>query len=168
MVLEYQRQAHGEDAMVALGKQFGQALDAKAKGVQDAPVVKAATVFLQGDLGMGKTTFTRGVMNYFGHQGATKSPTYTLVEPYQFGQQKLHHFDLYRLGHPEELDYLGIRDYFDGQAINLIEWPDKGLGFLPGADIVITIDPLDRGRSVCFVAHTSMGEQIIHTLGLAP
>ena len=110
MSQEYQLQAHGEDAMVALGMQFGQVLSASAQG---------ATVFLQGDLGMGKTTFTRGIMRHFGHQGATKSPTYTLVEPYQFKQQKVHHFDLYRLGHPEELEYLGIRDYFDGCAINL-------------------------------------------------
>lgn len=167
MFLEYTRQAHGEDAMVALGKQFGQALDAQAKDVQGVRPVKAATVFLQGDLGMGKTTFTRGVMNHFGHKGATKSPTYTLVEPYQFGQQKIHHFDLYRLGHAEELDYIGIRDYFDGQAINLIEWPDKGLGYLPLADLVITILPLDRGRNLCFVSQSSMGDEIINTLGSA-
>ena len=75
MSQEYQLQAHGEDAMVALGMRFGQVLSASAQG---------ATVFLQGDLGMGKTTFTRGIMRHFGHQGATKSPTYTLVEPYQF------------------------------------------------------------------------------------
>jgi tRNA threonylcarbamoyladenosine biosynthesis protein TsaE len=136
--------------------QFGQVLSIGAQG---------ATVFLQGDLGMGKTTFTRGVMRHFGHQGATKSPTYTLVEPYQFEQQKLHHFDLYRLGNPEELEYLGIRDYFDGCAINLIEWPDKGLGYLPNADIVLTIHPLDRGRQLTFVAHSSMGDAVLHGLG---
>ena len=152
MFLEYQLQAHGEDAMVALGRQFGRALGAGAQGV---------TVFLQGDLGMGKTTFTRGVMSHFGHLGATKSPTYTLVEPYQFAQQKLNHFDLYRLGHPEELEYLGIRDYFDGNTINLIEWPDKGLGYLPQADVVLTIHPLDRGRKLTFVAKTSMGDAIL-------
>ena len=156
MFLEYQLQAHGEEAMVALGMQFGQVLSTDAQG---------ATVFLQGDLGMGKTTFTRGVMRHFGHQGATKSPTYTLVEPYQFEQQKLHHFDLYRLGNPEELEYLGIRDYFDGCAINLIEWPDKGLGYLPNADIVLTIHPLDRGRQLTFVAHSSMGDAVLHGLG---
>ncbi len=155
MSLKYQLQAHGEDAMVTLGRQFGQALSADPQG---------AAVFLQGDLGMGKTTFTRGVMRHFGHQGATKSPTYTLVEPYQFEQQKIHHFDLYRLGHPEELEYLGIRDYFDGQAINLIEWPDKGLGYLPHADVVLTIHPQDRGRQLNFVAQTSVGEAILNNL----
>ena len=167
MFLEYQQQAHGEDAMVALGKQFGKSLNAIPKEVQGDQIVTArtaVTVFLQGDLGMGKTTFTRGVMNHFGHIGATKSPTYTLVEPYQFGQQQLHHFDLYRLGHPEELDYLGIRDYFDGSAINLIEWPDKGLGYLPIADVVITISALDRGRNLCFVSQTNRGDKIIRGL----
>ncbi len=156
MSLDFQLQAHGEDSMVAAGMQFGKVLNADIKG---------ATVFLQGDLGMGKTTFTRGVMRHFGHQGATKSPTYTLVEPYQFEQQKLHHFDLYRLGHPEELEYLGIRDYFDGAAINLIEWPDKGLGFLPEADVVLTIHSLERGRQLNFVAKTSLGEIILGGLG---
>jgi tRNA threonylcarbamoyladenosine biosynthesis protein TsaE len=155
MSLEYQLQAHGEDAMVALGRRFGQALGAGAQG---------ATVFLQGDLGMGKTTFTRGIMSHFGHRGATKSPTYTLVEPYQFEQKKVHHFDLYRLGHPEELEYLGIRDYFDGCAINLIEWPDKGMGYLPQADVVLTIHPLDRGRQLSFASQTSMGEVILTSL----
>ena len=156
MSQEYQLQAHGEDAMVALGMRFGQVLSATAPGV---------TVFLQGDLGMGKTTFTRGIMRHFGHQGATKSPTYTLVEPYQFKQQKVHHFDLYRLGHPEELEYLGIRDYFDGSAINLIEWPDKGRGFLPTADVVLTIHPLERGRKLTFVAQTNMGDGVLVHLG---
>ena len=156
MSQEYQLQAHGEDAMVALGMQFGQVLSATAQG---------ATVFLQGDLGMGKTTFTRGIMRHFGHQGATKSPTYTLVEPYQFKQQKVHHFDLYRLGHPEELEYLGIRDYFDGCAINLVEWPDKGKGFLPTADVVLTIHPLERGRKLTFVAQTNMGDGVLVHLG---
>ena len=156
MSQEYQLQAQGEDAMVALGMQFGQVLSASAQG---------ATVFLQGDLGMGKTTFTRGIMRHFGHQGATKSPTYTLVEPYQFKQQKVHHFDLYRLGHPEELEYLGIRDDFDGCAINLVEWPYKGKGFLPTADVVLTIHPLERGRKLTFVAQTNMGDGVLVHLG---
>jgi len=156
MSLEYQLQAHGEAAMVALGMQFGQVLNTDAKG---------ATVFLRGDLGMGKTTFTRGVIRHFGHQGATKSPTYTLVEPYQFEQQKLHHFDLYRLGHPEELEYIGIRDYFDGAAINLIEWPDRGLGYLPKSDVELIIQSLGLGRQLTFLAKTSLGERILDGLG---
>ena len=83
------------------------------------------------------------------------------MEPYQFKQQKVHHFDLYRLGHPEELEYLGIRDYFDGCAINLVEWPDKGKGFLPTADVVLTIHPLEWGRKLTFVAQTNMGDGVL-------
>lgn len=156
---EYQIEAIGEHAMVALGMQFGDALDACGQG---------SVVFLQGDLGMGKTTFTRGVLRHFGHQGAAKSPTYTLVEPYQFKQQKVHHFDLYRLGHPEELEYLGIRDYFDGSAINLIEWPNQGAGYLPTVDIELTILPQEHGRTLSFVAKTTMGTAVLARLQQAP
>jgi len=155
---EYQLQAHGEDAMVALGMQFGCALGAVGRG---------AVVFLHGDLGMGKTTFTRGVLRHFGHKGAAKSPTYTLVEPYEFDLQRVHHFDLYRLGHPEELEYLGIRDYFDGQGISLIEWPDKGAGYLPSADIVLNITALDRGRDLVFKASSALGIAVLQSMECA-
>lgn len=161
MPLEYQQEAHSEEVMVHLGEQFGNALNYSAS---ETETQVCATVFFQGDLGMGKTTFTRGIMSYFGHKGATKSPTYTLVEPYQFNEQNLNHFDLYRLGHPEELDYLGIRDYFDGRSINLVEWPDKGRGFLPTADITIEISPLERGRSLRFIGNSVIGEAIIDAL----
>jgi tRNA threonylcarbamoyladenosine biosynthesis protein TsaE len=155
MTQEYQIQAHGEDAMVALGKQFGQALAQPQHG---------CVVFLQGNLGMGKTTFTRGVLRHFGYQGAAKSPTYTLVEPYQLGSQRVNHFDLYRLGHGEELEYLGIRDYFDEHAINVIEWPDKGAGYLPAADVEVSITSAGRGRSLAFVAGSKLGSGVIGQL----
>ena len=155
MTQEYQIQAHGEDAMVALGMQFGKAL---------AMVDAGCVVYLQGDLGMGKTTFTRGVLRHFGHKGAAKSPTYTLVEPYELGEYRVHHFDLYRLGHPEELEYLGIRDYFDDKAINLVEWPDKGAGFLPISDIQLCIASADRGRNLSFSATTTAGDAVLQHL----
>ena len=126
----------GEDQMVA----FGRRLAAASQGW--------GIIFLEGDLGAGKTTLSRGVMRGFGHEGAVKSPTYTLVEPYEMANNAVYHFDLYRLGDPEELDYLGVRDYFGTHALCLIEWPVRGKGFLPPADIIIRISHKPESRIV--------------------
>lgn len=120
-----------------------------AAGEQLSNELQPGTViFLQGQLGAGKTTFTRGILRGFGYSGAVKSPTYTLVEPYESLSIPVYHFDLYRLGDPEELAYMGIRDYFLGQSICLIEWAERGEGFLPEPDINIVLQPKQQAGVV--------------------
>jgi tRNA threonylcarbamoyladenosine biosynthesis protein TsaE len=123
-------------------------------------------IFLEGNLGMGKTTLSRGIIRGLGHVGAVKSPTFTLVEPYEIGDIRAFHFDLYRLVDPEELEFLGIRDYFEDDALCLIEWPDKGAGFLPKPDLTITISPQDSGRSLKILSQGSRGEAWCAALAL--
>lgn len=121
----------------------------EAIGKQLAVIVKApCVIFLHGELGAGKTTLVRGVLRGLGYQGAVKSPTFTLVEPYEFLSCCVYHFDLYRLNTPEELASMGIRDYFTDDAIVLIEWPEQGLGFLPSADLILTLSVLPEGRTL--------------------
>lgn len=144
----------GEEAMVAFGAELGQACRELAEpGGQ--------LIFLEGDLGMGKTTLSRGILQAYGHHGAVKSPTYTLVEPYEFSTNNVYHFDLYRLGDPEELEYMGIRDYFDGNNLCLVEWAEKGAMFLPQADLVVRIRLITGGRSVEIQAQSTIGEAVV-------
>ena len=105
-----------------------------------------AIVFLDADLGMGKSYLTREIIRSYGYSGAIKSPTYTLVEPYSGAQKDVLHFDLYRLGDPEELEFIGIWDYLNQEALSFIEWPQKAQGVLPQPDLVIHIDDYKMGR----------------------
>ena len=137
-----------EEAMINFGRLLAEAT--QCRGV----------VYLIGDLGMGKTTLSRGVLQGFGHKGSVKSPTYTLVEPYELDDYRVYHFDLYRLSDPEELEYLGIRDYFEEDALCLVEWPDKGKGILPQPDLTIHISLDGYGRKAEWCASTDHGKQL--------
>ena len=135
---------------------------ALAKAIRNSG--KGATVFLHGNLGMGKTTLSRGVMRGMGHQGAVKSPTYTIVEPYEHLQPMVYHFDLYRLGDPEELEYLGIRDYFGGSSLCLIEWAERGEGILPVPDVRVELEPEGEGRMATLRSQTVVGNKLLDNL----
>jgi tRNA threonylcarbamoyladenosine biosynthesis protein TsaE len=120
-----------------------------------------AVIFLQGNLGVGKTTLARGFLRGLGYAGKVKSPTYTIVEPYDIKNQKLYHFDFYRIQGAQELEYLGIQDYLIPEAIALIEWPEHGVGLLPGADLICWIDFHLTARQLRLEAHSNHGHDIL-------
>jgi len=111
-------------------------------------LAQGGLIFLNGDLGAGKTTLVRGLLRSLGYEGTVKSPTYTLVEPYVINSRHIFHFDLYRLADPEELEYIGGRDYWNSEALCLVEWPEKAEGYLPEADIILNLEYLDEGRDI--------------------
>ena len=112
---------------------FGEILSKKL--IKNLP--SGGLVFLHGDLGAGKTTLTRGIIRGLGYQGAVKSPTYTLVEHYPNEYLQICHFDLYRMGHPEELEFIGARDDLVDGNLCLIEWPERAAGWLKEPDVEI-------------------------------
>lgn len=141
-----------EQATVAIGQLIAQRL------------TPPLTIFLTGDLGAGKTTLSRGIIQSLGHKGAVKSPTYTLVEPYEFDGFDVFHFDLYRVADPEELEFMGIRDYFNETSICLVEWPEHGQGMLLDADLHLHLRYKNNQREIEINALSASGQTILKKL----
>ncbi|TDR70762.1 tRNA (adenosine(37)-N6)-threonylcarbamoyltransferase complex ATPase subunit type 1 TsaE [Paludibacterium purpuratum] len=135
-----------EAATLALAGRFARALS------------PGLVIHLHGDLGAGKTTFTRGLLAGLGWHGKVKSPTYTLVESYPLAPFTLHHFDLYRFADPEEWEEAGFREYFGQETVCLVEWPDKAQGLLPPADLILALEVAEQGRHYRFTALTEAGK----------
>lgn len=121
-------------------------------------------LYLEGDLGTGKTTLTRGILRGLGHQGPVRSPTFTLLEPYDLGPCRLFHLDLYRLADPEELEYLGLRDLLDRDSLLVVEWPQRGRGLLPAADLEIHLAYADADRALELKSLSPAGARLIAAL----
>lgn len=114
-------------------------------------------IYLEGDLGAGKTTLARGFIQVFGFD-KVKSPTYSLVESYENANICIHHFDYYRLNDPEELDYIGVREY---QGVQLIEWAGRASNMIVAADMVISLSGQDKVRQIDLKAHTKIGAELL-------
>ena len=156
----FQTHLHNEAGTAALGAALARAL---APGL---------TIYLEGDLGAGKTALTRAMLHAAGHAGHVKSPTYTLAEPYTVHLDgrpvEIIHFDLYRLGSPEEFLDAGFREHFNDKTICIVEWPEKAAGVLPAPDIKVLLGIKVAGRDIELQALTDQGSQCLDRLKFAP
>lgn len=150
--MQIDKEVFGEEAMEGIGDVIASAL------------TSGGVVYLSGDLGMGKTTLVRGMLHGLGYKGPVKSPTYTIVEPYELTNLDVYHFDLYRVANAEELEFMGIRDYFAENTLCLIEWAEMGLGVLPEADLIISLSLIRQGRHVSIKAQTQKGSAALSDL----
>jgi tRNA threonylcarbamoyladenosine biosynthesis protein TsaE len=128
------------------------------------PASWRGVVWLQGGLGAGKTTLVRSLLRGLGYTGRVKSPTYTLLEPYELADRMVYHLDLYRLAAAEELEWLGIRDLLTDNDLLLVEWPERGRGVLPEPDLEIVIDYEGEGRRISALANSPLGKQMLASL----
>ena len=151
--------------MSCLEQQVATAAEMEALGAKLASRLgNARVIYVHGPLGAGKTTFVRGMLRALGHEGAVKSPTFTLVEPYDINDMSFYHFDLYRLNDPQELEFLGVRDYLHGKGVCVVEWAERAQGALPTPDLDIMISPTGTGRMVKITTLTPHGNVLLETL----
>lgn len=148
----FEIEVEDETAMLRFGAQLADALGGRG------------AVLISGDLGAGKTTLCRGLLRQMGHEGSVKSPTFTLVEPYEIEGVCVYHFDLYRLSHPDELDYVGIDEYFSNETLCLVEWPEKAEGSLPSHDLELSIDVTGEKRNIRIGSNSQHGTRICESL----
>jgi tRNA threonylcarbamoyladenosine biosynthesis protein TsaE len=149
--------------MRALGRALGAALRTTGSG--------ALVIGIEGELGAGKTTLVGGILAALGVTGAIRSPTYTLIEPYEAAGLQLYHIDLYRLNSAREVEALGIRDLLDARAVLLIEWPSRGAGALPTEDLSVAIEYQGstaaggaQRRLLTAQAHSSAGDKLLEQI----
>jgi tRNA threonylcarbamoyladenosine biosynthesis protein TsaE len=144
-------------ADVAATEELGRSL---ARALQGG----AAVIYLQGELGTGKTSLVRSLLRGMGHTDRVRSPTYTLVETYSLAGRHIFHLDLYRVGQAEELEYLGLRDLDPEHDLLLVEWPERGAGALPAADLRVELDYAGQGRQARLMALSRRGDTILSGL----
>ena len=138
--------------MEALGARLARGID------------KIHLLYLHGALGTGKTTLVRGILRALGHVGLVKSPTFTLVEPYSFDGLIVYHIDLYRVSDPEELEFLGFRDYLESESVCLVEWAERGVEKMPSPDLDVTIQNVDDTRTVELESYSDRGTELLSGL----
>lgn len=138
--------------MEALGARLARGID------------KIHLLYLHGALGTGKTTLVRGILRALGHVGLVKSPTFTLVEPYSFDGLIVYHIDLYRVSDPEELEFLGFRDYLESESVCLVEWAERGVEKLPSPDLDVMIQNVDDTRTVELESYSDRGTELLSGL----
>ncbi len=148
-----------------LNLHLGSEKDTEALGAKIAQTLRPGlAIFLEGDLGAGKTALARSIIRALGHEGKVKSPTYTLVELYTISGLNLYHFDLYRFEDPDEWNESGFREYFNPESIVMVEWPEKGGDFLPTPDIRIVLGVEGEGRRAEIEATSETGSRCLTAL----
>ena len=166
-VENYKERLADEDATLDFGRRLANATFAQSEnqlGNGSGVPSLGGVIHLHGDLGAGKTTLTRGIMRGYGYDGAVKSPTYTLVEPYDFEHCHIYHFDLYRLAGAEEMDFLGTDDYFQDTNLCIIEWAEKGGQHVPAPDLTIQLTGTGTERELLCQTQSEKGEIIAKRL----